>query len=385
MFEGHITAGLPVSLTGQFSVQSKQALRGLEAWSNWVNRQGGIWVADRGRKIPVRVCHYDDRSIPASTRDITRQLLLEDKVDLLFGPYASSLALASAEVVSSAGRLLWNQGGAVDTIHQRGYRWIISILSSASTYLQGLPHLVKESDRSASRLALVYASSGGFSRTVAEGMEREAIDLGFETVLKQEFPVTMSNFSMLIDSVDKIRPDLFLGVGRIHNDLILARQMSQRNLNIGALAFVGTPIREFRSTLGQNREGILGPSQWEFLDSSVLPEYGPTPREVVNLLGSEADQLDYPEVQSFAAGLIAQRSIEESGSLSPESLWEAAAGLDFRTFYGRFKINPKTGQQIGHKPVIVQWQRGEKTVVWPVEIRQSRLLFPWSDYRINAE
>ena len=227
MFEGHITAGLPVSLTGQFSVQSKQALRGLEAWSNWVNLQGGIWVADRGRKIPVRVCHYDDRSIPASTRDITRQLLLEDKVDLLFGPYASSLALASAEVVSSAGRLLWNQGGAVDTIHQRGYRWIISILSSASTYLQGLPHLVKESDRSASRLALVYASSGGFSRTVAEGMEREAIDLGFETVLKQEFPVTMSNFSMLIDSVDKIRPDLFLGVGRIHNDLILARQMSQ--------------------------------------------------------------------------------------------------------------------------------------------------------------
>ena len=286
MFEGHITAGLPVSLTGQFSVQSKQALRGLEAWSNWVNRQGGIWVADRGRKIPVRVCHYDDRSIPASTRDITRQLLLEDKVDLLFGPYSSSLALASAEVVSSAGRLLWNQGGAVDTIHQRGYRWIISILSSASTYLQGLPHLVKESDRSASRLALVYASSGGFSRTVAEGMEREAIDLGFETVLKQEFPVTMSNFSMLIDSVDKIRPDLFLGVGRIYNDLILARQMSQRNLNIGALAFVGTPIREFRSTLGQNREGILGPSQWEFLDSSVLPEYGPTPREVVNLLGS---------------------------------------------------------------------------------------------------
>ena len=190
---------------------------------------------------------------------------------------------------------------------------------------------------------------------------------------------------MLIDSVDKIRPDLFLGVGRIYNDLILARQMSQRNLNIGALAFVGTPIREFRSTLGQNREGILGPSQWEFLDSSVLPEYGPTPREVVNLLESEVDQLDYPEVQSFAAGLIAQRSIEESGSLSPESLWEAAAGLDFRTFYGRFKINPKTGQQIGHKPVIVQWQGGEKTVVWPVEIRQSRLLFPWSDYRINAE
>ena len=385
MFEGHITAGLPVSLTGQFSVQSKQALRGLEAWSNWVNRQGGIWVADRGRKIPVRVCHYDDRSIPESTRDITRQLLLEDKVDLLFGPYASSLALASAEVVSSAGRLLWNQGGAVDTIHQRGYRWIISILSSASTYLQGLPHLVKESDRSASRLALVYASSGGFSRTVAEGMEREAINLGFETVLKQEFPVTMSNFSMLIDSVDKIRPDLFLGVGRIHNDLILARQMSQRNLNIGALAFVGTPIREFRSTLGQNREGILGPSQWEFLDSSGLPEYGPTPREVVNLLGSEADQLDYPEVQSFAAGLIAQRCIEESGGLSPESLWEAAVGLDFRTFYGRFKINPKTGQQIGHKPVIVQWQRGEKTVVWPVEIRQSRLLFPWPDYRLNVE
>ena len=105
----------------------------------------------------------------------------------------------------------------------------------------------------------------------------------------------------------------------------------------------------------------------------------------MDMLGHQGDQLDYPEVQSFAAGLIAQRSIEESGSLAAQSLWEAAVRLDFSTFYGRFKINPKTGRQIGHRSVIVQWQRGEKTVVWPAEMRQSRLLFPWSHYRINVE
>ena len=105
----------------------------------------------------------------------------------------------------------------------------------------------------------------------------------------------------------------------------------------------------------------------------------------MNILGCQDDQPDYPEVQSFAAGLIAQRSIEESGSLSSQSLWEAAVGLDFSTFYGRFKINSKTGRQIGHRSVIVQWQSGEKRVVWPAEIRQSRLLFPWSDYRLNVE
>lgn len=383
MFNGQIIAGIPVSLTGQFKVQGRQALQGLEAWSNWINQKGGIWVAGLGLKIPVAIRYYDDCSLPPKTREITRQLLLEDRVDLLFGPYASSLSLASAEVVDSHGGLMWNQGGASDEIHEKKYSRVVSILSPASTYLLGLPHLVKELRPEAPRLALAHASSGVFSKMVSDGMEREAFRLGFETVMKLEFSVETRDFTPVINEVDQTRPDLLLGVGRIYNDLLFAKQISQRNLDVGAIAFVATPIQQFRNALGPNREGMLGPSQWEFLGSDLWSGYGPTSREVVTLLGCEGDEVDYPAVQSFAAGLIAQRSVEDAGNLTPESLWHAAVRLDFSTFYGRFKIDAITGRQIGHKPVIVQWQNGEKVVVWADDIKQNTFLFPWSSYRIN--
>jgi branched-chain amino acid transport system substrate-binding protein len=39
--------------------------------------------------------------------------------------------------------------------------------------------------------------------------------------------------------------------------------------------------------------------------------------------------------------------------------------LDFTTFYGRYRIDPRTGRQLGHRMPVVQWQGGRKVVIWP--------------------
>ena len=83
-------------------------------------------------------------------------------------------------------------------------------------------------------------------------------------------------------------------------------------------------------------------------------------------------------VQAYAAGLVAQRSVEEAGILEPQALRSTANVLDFSTFYGRFKIEPATGRQIGRSVVLVQWQQGRKVIVWPPEQRQGKLVYPWN-------
>jgi len=107
------------------------------------------------------------------------------------------------------------------------------------------------------------------------------------------------------------------------------------------------------------------------------PEYGPTDEQVLESLGSSGTEVDYPLVQAYAAGLVAQRCIEEAGRLEPQALREAAVTLNFSTFYGRFQIDPTTGQQIGRSPLIVQWQQGRKVVVWPRSLSQGSLIYPW--------
>jgi branched-chain amino acid transport system substrate-binding protein len=202
------------------------------------------------------------------------------------------------------------------------------------------------------------------------------VGLGFKTVLLREYAPAIADFSEILDEVEQARPDVLLGVGRIQNDLLLARQLAQRRLPLGAAAVVAAPIQQFQDALGADAEGFIGPSQWE-PSGSYSHDYGPPTREVLESLRRSNYPLDYPMAQAYAAGLVVQRCVEVAGVLEQRALREAANTLDFSTFYGRFKIEPDTGRQIGRSVVIVQWQQGRKAIVWPPEQRQARLVYPW--------
>ena len=72
-----------------------------------------------------------------------------------------------------------------------------------------------------------------------------------------------------------------------------------------------------------------------------------------------------------------QRCIQECGSLDDLALRDAAAPLDFTTYYGRFRIDASTGRQVGKSSLLVQWQQGRKVIVWPPEYREEKLALPW--------
>ncbi len=104
----------------------------------------------------------------------------------------------------------------------------------------------------------------------------------------------------------------------------------------------------------------------ELVPAAVVgPDYGPGEEEVMRALEATDDLVvDYPMVQSYAGCLVAQKCVEQAGTLDNGMLLEAARALDFTTFYGRFRIESSTGHQIGHTMPVVQWRSGKKTVVW---------------------
>jgi branched-chain amino acid transport system substrate-binding protein len=377
MTQPHILkVGIPISLSGQFQAQGRQALAGLQTWAEDVNQQGGVWVSSLGASLPVSVIYFDDASNAEMARSITERLIVEDRVDLLMGPYSSVLSQAAAGAAERYGYVLWNQGGASDSIYRQGYQWVVGILTPASEYLAGLAQLVKEAAPVAETLAIVRAATGAFPRAVSSGAENQAVGLGFKIVLRREYPPAITDFAEILDEVEQVRPDVLLGVGRIRNDLLLSRQIAQRRLSLGAVVVVATPIQQFRDALGEDAEGFIGPSQWE--PSGSYPHcYGPPVGQALESLRRSNYPLDYPMAQAYAAGLVAQRCVEAAGVLEQRALREAANTLDFSTFYGRFKIDPATGRQIGRSVVIIQWQQGRKVIVWPPEQRQASLVYPW--------
>lgn len=375
--EEFIKVGMAASLTGQFSGQGTQALAGANAWVQDCNSDGGIYVASAGRKLPLRLTQYDDQSVGQMAEALTERLISEDRVDLLLGPYSSVLSMAAAPVAEKHRWVLWNHGGASDGINQQGYHWTVSILTPASRYLHGVIDLVRDRDPEAHRVAILHSVRGSFPETVASGVEAYALEKGFRVVYRASYRPPLDDFSPWLDEMAGTEPDIVMGVGRIQDDLALARQIAERRFQASVIAVVAAGIGQFHEELGVLASGFLGPSQWEpGVDYS--PDYGPSAGELArrhDMFGPRGG--DYAMAQAYAAGLVAQRCVEESGSLDNQALREVAGRLDLTTFYGRFKLEAETGLQVGRSVVIVQWQGDRKMVVWPPELRQAAPIYPF--------
>ena len=370
-----IKVGIPVSLTGQFRLQGRQTLAGISAWADDVNRAGGIVVG--GLTHTIKLVWHDDESRRDNVVSITRQLIVDDRVDLLIGPYSAVLTNAAAEVAREHGKLLWNQGGASPLVYRRGNPWVVGILTPADEYLAGLLPAVREAAPDASTVGIVRAATGAFPRDVTLGVERSAAECGFRNVLALEFDAATDDFRDVIEAAGKAAPDVLVVAGRFQNDLRIAELLAEAAPRLGAVAVVAAGVDAFRERLGPSAENFIGPSQWE-PDAMRQPYYGPSVAEVQRSLRRAGHPvIDYPMAQAYAVGVLIQRSVEECGSLEDDILRLAAASLDSTTFYGRFRIDPDTGRQTGKPSLLVQWRQGRKVVVWPPEFRQERLAYPW--------
>jgi branched-chain amino acid transport system substrate-binding protein len=360
-----ICVGMTASLTGRYRVPGQQAWLGAQVWAEDTNRLGGLRLGEAGARLPIRFLYYDDASDPQQCTLLTERLVVDDEVDILLGPYSSGLCSRAAAVAHRYERVLWNHGGALASLHGPVSPWVVNLLSPAHRYFYGVIDLARHLDPSAQRVAMIHSTAGAFPKEVAAGAEAYCQAQGFTAVAVYPYPPGTTDFVPLLRPLAAWHPDLVLSVGRIEDDLRFAAQYVSHDLKAVLVGLIVTPLTLFRETLGKAAERFVGPSQWE---PGIVeqPEYGPTAAEVMaRLLIRHSSGVDYPMAQAYAGGLVAQRCLEVAATLQPARLRQAAYTLNFSTFYGHYKVDPESGQQIGHTMPVVQWQGTHKKVLWP--------------------
>ena len=368
----HITAGVSISLTGKFRMQGRDAFNGLCLWQKYVNQKGGIYLTSQRKSIPVRLICYDDRSNLSQTQENIHRLLKRDRVDILFGPYSSGLTKVAASIAEEAKKILWNHGGSSDVIFQQGFQFLVGVPSPASDYLRELPTLLRRYEAGFNRLVVIKRQKGSFAAHVASGVKGTAHKQGLE-ILPIHLEPGRLNTSRVIQKTLSAHPEVAVIAGSFEDDVKITQETDRLCPPVKLLAAVGAGVNEFLRKLGPLSEGVIGPSQWE-LESGCSPEAGPDSQWFVTHFKREFNILpNYTAAQSFAAGIILENCIERIGDVSNVELRQVVGQLDFQTFFGKFRIDPRTGRQIGHQVLLVQWQKGEKRVVWPLEAAKCRL------------
>jgi len=322
--------GACLSLSGRFARFGSQAARALQVWSS----------LDGDAELVIE----DDRSDPGVLEAALPKVAAAS--DVLLGPYSTQLARAAGKMAAAAGWLLWNQGGSGDDVQVAHPGHVVSLLTPASRYAERFVRDVV--DATGPELWIVQGK-GSFGRQVAEGAQKAAQGAGARTRRfggGDRWP-----------SAYGAEPWVLVSAGTFEDDVQTVTR-ARLHANPPRLIFsVAAGVREFAREV-KDPEGIYGVGQW-FPGSGASAGLGPSEEAFLKAYGAVADQpVDYPGVQAAAGAVVAAHCARQAGTTAPEQLWFQAAALDTVTLFGRFRVNPVTGAQVGHEAALVRWTPG---------------------------
>jgi len=388
-----IVIGHPACLSGKYAKAGEQAVGGIKACVEWVNQTyGGVMLG--GKRVPIEYKYYDSESTKESVTSLIGRLITVDKVNVVFSPYSSGLTLRGAPVTESHKMLYMDHGGANDNIFAQGFRYIVQTIGPGSSYHYGTLNMIHKIDPSAKKVALVYEDDE-FAKSVMTGAEKKAQELGFEVVFKRTYPKGVTDLTPLLSALKTAKPDFILGGGHFEDGQLFNRQMADLDIDTKALSLIAAAtLPAFYQALGSMAEGVMGPSHWEYgvtyseqaAKKAGLPWIGPSQDEFVALFKKALGKDIIPDYHAAEAGaqvLAYTLAVEKAGSLNSDKVRKALGDLKFMSFYGGWDVDD-TGLQVGHSMVDVQWQSGQRVIVWPEEAMTGKVYYPMPTFKEKA-
>ena len=380
--------GVITSLSGDLATGGNVTKRGYDLWGKAVNAQGGIQI--KGKKYPVRLIYGDDQSQPAQAASAAERLAVQEKVDVVLGPYASGMTLAAAPVLekykipmitgSAESPLIWRQKfrytfGTIPPVNFTGAA-VIKTLAA----IPGGP-----------KSAVIYGTNDAFSKATAEAFQATAEQVGIK-VLKFNILPPKQDLTPLMSAAKVLNPDLIAFGGHDEELINLVKVLTQLDFTPKALLMhYGVTEPAFIQALGKNANQVLGASVWTGSMQTKGTLGWPTAKAYADAAVAEypKDPADYTQAACSAAGLVFQAALVQLAAAPPldevarTKLVEILEKIDLQTFYGRVKFATEGDyyhSNAGLTPLTVQITGGKETVVAPAESAQTKLSYPMTPW-----
>ncbi|MEM2256429.1 MAG: amino acid ABC transporter substrate-binding protein [Candidatus Bathyarchaeia archaeon] len=383
--KNEILVGVSLALTGTYAAPSQRQLWGFLMWIEDVNAEGGIYVKEYNKKLPVRFVYYDDRGDSATAVKLYERLITVDNVDFLFGPYGSGITLATAPVAEKYKKLMLSQMAAADTIPAQNYSYVFTTLAVASQFGLSrkalLDYLTKDLGYGIETFGVV-TSSELYPLTVARSTIKLLEDAGYTKVLYEEYPKGLTDFSAILTKAKDANPDFLYFVCYPADSYVILRQLQAIDYKPKLLMFDDGPNDPaFVQAFGTVAEGILTQMSWHW--------EAPFPLASNFTERFKARYGEYPRHWSalpYAAGQVLKMAIEKAGTLDTEKVRSVLLTENFTsTIYGNIKfgdwVNPQGQklQQINLNAVnfVLQIQNGVLKIIAPKQYKSADPIFPY--------
>ena len=385
-----IKIGMSMAQTGGLAGGGKASQLGIEIWRDDVNAKGGLL----GRKVELIV--YDDKSSASETPAIYSKLLDVDKVDLLFGPYATVPTAPLMPMVKQRGLLLIGNF-AFQVNSKVGHdMWFNNAPwgppdSWASSFLD-------IAQKAGGKSIALLAADQEFAQNLALTARDVAKKRNMPIVFDQAYPPSTVEFSSIIRALKATKPDIVYVASYPPDSAGLLRAVNEigigDNVKIFGGGMVGLQFGAVMENLGSLLNGVVNYNSW-------LPEksmYFDGTKEFFDTYTKRAveakvDPLGYYLAPfGYASGQLVEQAIKAVGSLDQKAIAKYLHENTHKTIVGPIAFSADgerketavlQAQFRGVKDKNIEQFRGsgKQVILFPENLKSGELVAPFEAAR----
>ena len=341
-----------------------------EMWVKEVNAAGGLMLKAYGKRVPIEVVEYDDRS---STEEAVRaidRLITQDKVDLVLPPWGTGTNMAVAPTFAKYDLPLLGSTFLTDRAPELAKRWnnVFFMLGSGGDYAEALLTLLEQQRKAGKigdKIAMIFVADA-FGVDAATAARKAAAKHGFKLVLDKSYPIGSQDLSPLLNEAKAQAPDTFIAFSYPPDTVLVSDQA--RVLSFNPKVFytgVGTQFPFFKAKYGAGLEGQMSTGGVDG-DSPLIKGYFARHKE---LTGKEPDSWGSPV--TYASLQILQQAIERVGKIDRKAIVQEIRTGTFDTVIGPIKLQDQVLKGIFQ---VGQWQNGVFQGVAPDNLKGAKPL-----------
>ncbi len=374
-----IRIGFSTSITGPYAPPASQVqLPVYQYWADKVNEQGGIFVKDLNKRLPVELVYFDDTSDRAKTVEIYEKLITEQKVDLLLVPFATDLHVAIVPVIEKykIPVVAATEGALISDLPKSDYMfWSPFRLERLTDNLLGLLQHYREKLQIST--VAVTITTVPFTIDHAKYTIPRLRDAGYQIVYQTEHPLELADASVIVGRINELKPDVYIALTYPINAGPVFEELMRIPYTPKIAYFsLGPGYAFFQAKYKDELSGIMIMGT---VDPAWDPEIPKFMTEFEKKFGFPADILDVP--LHYASVQILEQAIEKAGSLNPEKIRDVLTRETFNTIYGEVRYLQQDGRWISSaSPVILQFINGEFRTVWPLNRATAQPVLPWTKH-----
>ncbi|MCX8030613.1 MAG: amino acid ABC transporter substrate-binding protein [Thermodesulfovibrionales bacterium] len=353
-----IKIGVSLSLTGIYSPMGNYQKNGFQLWEKHINEKGGLLNRE------VKIIIHDDKSNPEIAKAIYAQMILEEKVDFLFGPYSTPITNAILPLAEKYNYPLLISGAAGDSLWEQNFKNAIGVYTPTSKIPYSFLEMLLNHD--IRKLAIFY-SDDQFSRDLANAFLANVNKYNLKISLVESFKKDSKDLKYLAKKTKESSVEALILAGHFQEAVNMRKALKAIKYYPKVFyAHIGASIDAYRRELGDDANLTFASSLWE-----VEANFPNSKKFYEDYLKNFKELPQYHSALAYATGQVFEEAVKRVNSLDKEKLREAFFKMDIIIIIGRYSID-KTGKQKRQQVFVTQWQKGTKKIVWPPNFSNSK-------------